>query len=184
MTNHLSPDECLSAADGTLDRVRRHHADDCETCRQQVDAARAFLAELSAADVPEPSPLFWDHFSARVRAATEDLAVGPVVPVARWRAWAPLCGLAAAAVFAVWLVRLPVMPPVSDAVDVASVADPFQENPAAAWESVMALAADWSAEDLQAVTADTESTLLIEDLTPGERAAFVSLLQQEMGVAQ
>ena len=183
MTNHLSPDECLSAADGTLDAVRRHHADSCANCRQAVDAARAFLAEVSAADVPEPSPLFWDHFSARVRAATEDLAVGPVEPVARWRAWVPLCGLAAAAVFAVWLVRLPVTPPTSDAVDVASAVDPFQESPAA-WESVMALAADWSTEDLQTMTADTESTLLIEDLTPGERAAFVRLLQQEMGVAQ
>lgn len=183
MTNHLSPDECLSAADDTLDPVRRHHADVCETCRQEVDAARVFLAEVSAADVPEPSPLFWDHFSARVRAATDDLAVGPAAPVARWRAWAPLCGLAAAAVFAVWLVRLPVTPPASDAADVAA-ADPFHESPSAAWESVMALAADWSTDDLQTVTADTESTLLIEDLTPGERAVFVRLLQQEMGVAQ
>jgi hypothetical protein len=48
----------------------------------------------------------------------------------------------------------------------------------------MALSADWSTDEVQGVTADAEGMLLIEDLTPGERAAFVRLLQQEMGVAQ
>jgi hypothetical protein len=69
-------------------------------------------------------------------------------------------------------------------VGIASATDPFDGDPAAAWESVMALSADWSTDEVQGVTADAEGMLLIEDLTPGERAAFVRLLQQEMGVAQ
>jgi hypothetical protein len=35
------------------------------------DQIDALIEEVSAADVPEPSPLFWNHFAARVNAAID-----------------------------------------------------------------------------------------------------------------
>ncbi|MCC7177846.1 MAG: hypothetical protein IT177_05580 [Acidobacteria bacterium] len=66
---HLTPDELIDAAEGTLDVERQHHVDTCEACRGEAEALRALLREATGMRLPEPSPLFWDHFSARVRAA-------------------------------------------------------------------------------------------------------------------
>ena len=66
--SHLSPSEFVDLADGTLPAERAAHVDRCDGCRAQADAVRDAL-RLADAPVPEPSPLFWDHFSARVREA-------------------------------------------------------------------------------------------------------------------
>ena len=70
---HLREEEFVDLADGTLSerdlaRVEGHVAS-CASCRQQLADLRAALTAASAVDVPEPSPLFWDHFSRRVREA-------------------------------------------------------------------------------------------------------------------
>ena len=38
----------------------------------QRAALTSLLSRAKTVDVPEPSPLFWDHFSSRVRAAIVD----------------------------------------------------------------------------------------------------------------
>ncbi len=49
-------------------RRRAAHLETCAACREQAAAlARDARATRRAVDVPEPSPLFWEHFSARVR---------------------------------------------------------------------------------------------------------------------
>lgn len=68
---HLKPAEIVDAAEERLPGERRRHLDTCDRCRAAVSALAATLARLAEAPVPEPSPLFWDHFSARVRAAIE-----------------------------------------------------------------------------------------------------------------
>jgi len=66
--NHLAPSEFVDLAEGTLDPDRAAHASECDACRAQANVVRDALHMIAASgDVPEPSPLFWDHLSARVR---------------------------------------------------------------------------------------------------------------------
>ena len=64
---HLSESEFVDLAADALDPRRAAHVETCAPCREQRDALRAMLRDVSAVVVPEPSPLFWEHMSARVR---------------------------------------------------------------------------------------------------------------------
>ena len=69
---HLNADELIDLAEGTRPEVSAPHLASCERCRRQLDELRAVMSIVvgdSAADMPEPSPLFWDHLSDRVRSA-------------------------------------------------------------------------------------------------------------------
>ncbi|HET7698890.1 MAG TPA: hypothetical protein VFK57_24440 [Vicinamibacterales bacterium] len=74
---HLSPSEFVDLADGSLPRDRAAHAEGCEACRAQAAAVRDALRLAGSAPVPEPSPLFWDHLSARVREAVAGTRPSP-----------------------------------------------------------------------------------------------------------
>jgi hypothetical protein len=63
---HLKPEELIDLAEGGRDEQSAPHLTACAACRQQLVAARAMLASVADVDVPEPSPLFWDHLSRRV----------------------------------------------------------------------------------------------------------------------
>ena len=89
MTQHLSPQEFVEALDGALLAARRSHLESCDDCRDEVDHLRQLMSDVGAtAGLPELSPLFWEHFSRRVRAATGDMVLAPQ---AWWRiGWRPL----------------------------------------------------------------------------------------------
>ena len=92
--SHLSRDERLLALDGALDATRQAHLASCPACRTDVETLGGVLARVRAVDVPEPSPLFWDHLAARVGDA---IAREPApVPDRGW--WSPRLAWAAAAV--------------------------------------------------------------------------------------
>ena len=94
---HLTPDEVIDAVEGTLDPALQRHLNACATCREEVVRLGEILLEAKAVDVPEPSPLFWNHFSTRVRAAieTEQTPQRHWVPVwLRWQVLAPIGALA------------------------------------------------------------------------------------------
>jgi hypothetical protein len=87
---HLNESELIDAAEGH-DGAAADHAAQCDRCRDTVARLRETIAGVRTADVPEPSPLFWDHFATRVRHAidAEDAAdAADTVPVSGWRAWA------------------------------------------------------------------------------------------------
>ncbi len=100
---HLTNDELVDLIEDAarLQPDRRRHAAECEACREQADALGAVLAQTASDEMPEPSPLYWDHFSARVSEAVreESPAPLPLVWVQRFRS--PLAAWAAAAVMAV-----------------------------------------------------------------------------------
>jgi hypothetical protein len=66
---HLRPDELIDLAEGTRAESSATHLAECAVCRLHLAELRATMSAAADVDVPEPSPLFWDHFSARVRQA-------------------------------------------------------------------------------------------------------------------
>ena len=68
---HLTSEQLVEAAEGILPAERARHLDQCETCRTNVEMLQTVLSDVGdTSTVPEPSPLFWEHFSRRVREAT------------------------------------------------------------------------------------------------------------------
>ena len=94
---HLAPATFIDLIDGTIAESAEPHLAMCAQCTDQLSALRATWQAAADADVPEPSPLFWDHFSARVR---EAVAAEPV-RTPGWREYLRLpwrvAGLAGAA---------------------------------------------------------------------------------------
>ena len=67
---HLTPDQLVDVAEGSANERAFPHLGSCEACRAQLADLRAVMSRIAdVEDVPEPSPLFWDHLSARVRDA-------------------------------------------------------------------------------------------------------------------
>ena len=94
MSAHLSTQEFVDALEGTLPDTRKAHLSGCEICAREVAELTGVTQDARlAGEQPEPSPLFWDHFSARVRAATAGEAIRPL---SWWdRNWRPLVALSA-----------------------------------------------------------------------------------------
>jgi hypothetical protein len=72
---HLTDLEIVDQIDDVLPAVRAEHSAACPDCRAKVDVMRAALARTEEVEIPEPSPLFWEHFSARVHAGVADAPV-------------------------------------------------------------------------------------------------------------
>jgi hypothetical protein len=83
---HLSREELIDSLEHTLPPAREAHVDTCHTCRAERTALQHVLGRVKAVDVPEPSPLFWQHFSDRVAA---QIAQQPAPDVAGslWARW-------------------------------------------------------------------------------------------------
>jgi len=77
---HLTPEQFVDIVDGVVPEADMPHVSTCDACRQQLLEMRAMMVEAAHVDVPEPSPLFWDRLSSRVRVAVAD-------DVARPRSW-------------------------------------------------------------------------------------------------
>lgn len=108
--SHLSPDELVDAVEGTLAATRQEHSRVCADCARQAAQLAAVLREAQQIAVPEPSPLYWDHFSARVQRA---IAV-PSEEIGRWQRqarWFALASVGAAIAIVVVLGGSAVRPP-------------------------------------------------------------------------
>ncbi len=77
---HLNAEQLVDLADGAQPESSAPHLAGCESCRAQLRELRAMMSVANDAVVPEPSPLFWDHLSSRVRDAV-------AVEAAPRRAW-------------------------------------------------------------------------------------------------
>lgn len=138
--NHLTSDELIDAAEGTLDPARQPHLDTCEACRQQVADLATVLGEALAVAVPEPSPLFWSHLSQRVRTAID---AEPQV-AGGWRQWMRWPVLAPIGALALLLLTLAVALPRQQAVPaiVATAAEPAGTDSTDRADEGFALVAD------------------------------------------
>ena len=77
---HLSNDKILAAVEGSASGAS--HLSTCDWCRTRVAELRQVLSLASEVDVPEPSPLFWNHFTERVR---EAVSTEPPPQLFGWR---------------------------------------------------------------------------------------------------
>jgi hypothetical protein len=91
MTKHVSEEELLTLLEGAGTPSDRAHVDACASCLARLEEARAGLDLAGRADVPEPSPLYWETLRRNV---------GRRIGEERWGAaarWGWLVPLAAAA---------------------------------------------------------------------------------------
>jgi anti-sigma factor RsiW len=187
---HFSEAELVEVVEGELDAARATHLETCAACRDRAASVRAALRAATSVTMPEPSPLFWDHLSARIR---HGIAAEP--PVGRlWsrpRVVAAL-GCAAAILIGVGLSvrglpRQQVAPQIVKSAPAPSaspttIVKPPIEAPAtdAAWALLRDAASEMQLDDaneagLSVRPGAIDSAVL--DLTPPERDALGRLLQ-------
>jgi hypothetical protein len=147
-----------------------------------ADLDATWRAAKAADEVPEPSPLFWEHFSARVREATRDESVAGS---SFWGgAWRPIAAFGALAAVVALVVALRVFPR-SDGSSLLSV-DPVD---APRSDSLLPNAVDDASavspdEIRQVVASSWDPPAAVNVLTVSEREVFVRLLEVEMGRTQ
>ena len=180
--SHLSRDERLLAVDDALEAPRAAHLAACEGCRAEVEALRGVVARVRAVDVPEPSPLFWDHLAARVGDA---IAREPLP--ARGAAWWHLpqwgWGLAALAVVAAGSAYLAARPPATPAVAVlrSGSATGARAGATPTLSATSTEAGDERDEGWGLIAAMADET----ELTPGDATALAPLAgQSELSISQ
>jgi hypothetical protein len=183
MTDHLRPEEFVDALDDALDGAARDHLADCDHCRTELADFRSVVADASRVDLPAPSPLFWDHFSERVRQAT---ATEPLPAVPRWWTgwWSPIGALAGAAGVIALIVLMRPAPQVAPDGGAPVESAAVQTTPDdGSWGLVVGLAAELDSSDVREVAVPAAGTAdtLMDELTAAQRAALVRLLQKEMG---
>jgi hypothetical protein len=204
---HLTHAELLDAVESPAQHAR--HLGECAACREEVGALRAVLARAAEDRLPEPSPLFWDHFSARVSQAVRSETSSPesAAWIARLRrpltTWA-LAGIACVLVImtVVWRATLhapssvprPTAPTVASTAPAGDVGRGFSpgsgvgspvDNPDtdARWAVVRVAAEDLAWEDVRdagiAATPGAAEGVALE-LTADERSELARLLNREM----
>jgi hypothetical protein len=189
---HLSTDERLALIEAPGE-PRHPHLAACERCRQEVTAGRAALEDARATDVPEPSPLFWNHFSARLSALIDEEPSRVRGRVrAPWRILVPFAAAVALLVMAVAVGRGPSGSQPTRPSTAAAIADAptAVEDPTAndeGWDMLGRLAGDFDVETLgdslgRSPLAGAESA--VWQLNEGERAELTRLLQAEMRSAR
>jgi len=191
---HLSRGEFVDLIESStaLPAERAHHVEQCERCRQEAATLRAMRSMVSDDETQEPSPLFWDHFSARV---AEQLRREPVPTAERpWRPL-PLVTWAAAATVVLLLISTFVWrttlhapaphPPIEasgpTALPTVETADDMDNDEA--WAVVRAATADLAWEDardagISAHPGDVENAAL--QLNAAERVELERLLDEDM----
>jgi hypothetical protein len=202
--SHLCRSEIVDLVDDTLSPARAAHVETCASCREQVETVRAALREAMAVDVPDPSPLFWQHFQARVR---EGIARAPRPSMWAWIRVGGFAPLAAAlvAVLAVgvaifggltqgrWALLIdqhvaPRVEPSGTAVAGVESADPgiaqvLEAADSEVWAVLTAAAADVELEEAHAVGMHVHSATIdraVQRMSPAELNELGRLLQSEL----
>lgn len=63
---HLSSVEFVDLLEGATIRRAEQHLSECDRCRREFSALQETMSAAAAGPIPDPSPLFWEHLSARV----------------------------------------------------------------------------------------------------------------------
>jgi hypothetical protein len=100
---HLSAEELVDIAEGARPEASAPHLRSCDACRRHVAALRSTMTTVVSVEVPEPSPLYWEHLSACVR----DVVAAEGAPPASRGSWKwnglPWAATAAAVALAMYM---------------------------------------------------------------------------------
>lgn len=190
---HLTAAQIVDAAEGRPDAGLRQHLIECDRCRDEVARAAAMLGTVRADDVPEPSPMFWQHFSRRVREAIDAETVAPLErPTRRWL-WIPAAAAFATviAIVGVRTVRAPQPPqalsvPSTSATSASAAADPLVATASddGDWAIVAASAEgiEWEERAAAGLTVRPGAAeRAVAELTSDQREELARLLREEIG---
>ncbi|MPZ17481.1 MAG: hypothetical protein GEV06_06170 [Luteitalea sp.] len=192
---HLSRTELVDLAEGLLAAERAAHVDECARCRAESHALRRVATNVRAVEMPEPSPLFWQHLSAQIRGAVDrEPQPNRVDDGAGWwgtvgRRFLPLA-MALVAVMAAglwWLAASRSSVPASTVprlVERESLSAPERIEPISpdvAWELVWSLADQQGALDVEGLDVEIApgaAERAVLGLTPDEQRELVRLLDE------
>jgi hypothetical protein len=195
---HLSREELIDSLDGTLPPARQAHMDGCASCRQERASLQQVLQRVASVDVPEPSPLFWEHFSARLQEAVErqpEPAVSTGWGAWAWPRWAVGTATLVACVMLAWVgvkesrhsrlpgPRLPASGAVIDSADpgLAQGLTPMLSDED--WNLVVSMAEDVTVDDADEpglAVRPGASDRALTDLSSEQRTELARLLTAEM----
>ena len=191
--SHLSPETFVDLLDSSLSEASVPHLAACQACRQQLAELRATWQAAEAIEAPEPSPLFWDHFSARVHEAvsTEPIRTRGWWHDTRWRV-AVTAG-AAAAVLAVAATLGPLgsgevssgtTPPeraVAVVEPAARAAEPLPDDESLGFVTDLASNINWDNAADFGLTAHGDADRALADMDDADRAELRRLLNDALG---
>lgn len=186
---HLDDERLVDAAEGRLEAVAALHLEGCASCQAQVSELRAVLTRVVAVEDPEPSPLFWGHFRARVSdAIVPDPAPAGIRRSAGFRWLTAATSAATIALIVLTVVgRGPNVEPVQQDVAARSMAASYPEtddlDADEAWLLVRSVADDLDYEAAREAGVAPASGALERaalELSPSEQTALVKLLEEEM----
>jgi hypothetical protein len=197
---HLTTAQLVDLAEGATPVSATRHLQSCDACRCQLADLRAAMSLAAGVDAPEPSPMFWDHLSARVHDAVlieqdspSAIARGRLTAgVAKLAAWfrmrpAAIGGLVvlAAAVALFLQVGRPALGPVplastSAAGEAANDAVLPVDDPSLSFVADLAADLDWEAVREAGLIIHVGEHDALSQLSPGERDELRRLLQGEL----
>jgi anti-sigma-K factor RskA len=191
---HLTPEQLLDLAEGARAEHEYPHVQACVACARQLSELRGAIEAAAEVTVPEPSPLFWNHLSERVRAAVaEDRPVErPGFLAHGWWRFAA----AAAVVVAMMLVIAPALRRTpSPGMNNASVEPPaellhtdvvlaFDDDPALTLLADLSAGLDWeAAAEAGLVPADGAVDGVVLALSEEERLELHRLLEEALAAS-
>ena len=178
---HLTSDELLDAVEGLLEAERQAHLSSCEECQRQLADLSAVLGEARQVSVPEPSPLFWQHFSERLAVAIDAESSSSGSPA--WLRWQVLLPLGAvASIVAALMIAVPNKTPrmtTQMTVDSTSTVDAADDSWVALAELVGDVDLDTAAAAGMIGKRDVAEQAVLE-LTAEERQELTRLLTAEL----
>jgi hypothetical protein len=184
---HLSSDEFVDAVEGCLDPAKAAHAQQCPACRTEVVRLAAMLQNAADSPVPEPSPLFWTHFSQRVHDAIAAEETPRTSWMPRWLRWPVLApvGVLAFVIFAI-IAALPrpqsAPPPQQAVVEKTDTVDDLATLGEQEWAVVAEIvgAVDIDAAHDAGFVALGDAERVALQLSADEQRELLRLLQEEM----
>ena len=204
---HLRADELVDLAEGTRAESDALHLRECESCRAQLTDMRRMMGLAAEVTVPEPSPLFWNHLSARVRdaVAAVDIVGQPArfgwLETGSWW-WRVSAGSAVAALLvAIVVTRFASSPGTSSTHSTASIAltgatsstasasstpssvlEPLTDDPSLSLVADLSADMDWDARvEAGLFTRAGGADRALAELTDSERQELHRLLKEALG---
>ena len=198
LRDHLDETTLLDVAEGTQSEHAAAHLAGCERCRVQVEELRSAMRIAEDAAVPEPSPLFWEHLSARISDAVAEEAAAPAVVPAGWTArswkWQVVTGalIAAAVVLAVSVnrrsttdtssARSEVAPAQASGTTLNDLTPSIENDPSLSFIADLASDLDWDDAVEAGLTSGADAVeRVVQDMSDDERRELRRVLQEEMG---